>query len=456
MGMPKMGDPPGCCEQAAVERLVRWDGPREPPCGPWEEDPRNQPTWCIAKGEVEADTYEVIAVSFCPYCGAALHGDGTFTPRRTPKAGTVTFDAKSMVWVADALVLARLVMAETPCPMPPKQAEVVEALYAVYGPESGLDAPEQEPGGGGEQGPSPVTTAPAMTRWERLLWEDRLSLLDALAEEAAERRRLIAEPDTDAPTRAACGRVAHTWETARAALMRPDTVTSKGKSTAEYQAEVAACDRRSGTVHYVLVCRECGATVQPGNDHVCPEEVERLRAEWWAKVRAPGGLPKALARCSGAFADEAARIAAFEDLAEAVAVVVQASVPRRPTGIYVASKTKHAARWLALRAQGCPIVSTWIDEAGVGETSDWRDLWDRCLSEATGAAALVMYVEPGEAHKGSLAEVGAALYAGVPVFWVGPEVGTVRRHRGVTVCDTLEQAMEAAGKAVLRARVASS
>lgn len=34
--------------------------------------------------------------------------------------------------------------------------------------------------------------------------------------------------------------------------------------------------------------------------------------------------------------------------------------------IYVASKTRHAAKWKALINKGYNIISTWIDEAGPG------------------------------------------------------------------------------------------
>jgi hypothetical protein len=122
-------------------------------------------------------------------------------------------------------------------------------------------------------------------------------------------------------------------------------------------------------------------------------------------------------------------------------VEIDAAIASAPRGVYIASKSKHGPRWVALRDTGVPIISTWIDESGEGQTSDWQDLWDRCIREASTAAAFVMYVEPGEVHKGSLAEVGAALHAGVPVFWVGPEVGSVRRARGVTICVTIEEAM---------------
>ncbi len=115
------------------------------------------------------------------------------------------------------------------------------------------------------------------------------------------------------------------------------------------------------------------------------------------------------------------------------------------SGIYIASKAKHGTRWQALRASGVPIVSTWIDESGEGQTSDWGDLWARSVREASTASAFVMYVEPGETHRGSLVEIGAAILAGVPVFWVGPAVGSVRRARGVTICVTIEDAI---GRAV--------
>lgn len=113
-------------------------------------------------------------------------------------------------------------------------------------------------------------------------------------------------------------------------------------------------------------------------------------------------------------------------------------------GIYIASKSKHGHRWQTLRAAGYPVVSTWIDESGEGATSDWADLWDRCIGEASGAAALVMYVEPGEIHKGSLVELGAALHADVPVFWVGPEYSTAPRHRLVRRVETLEEGLRLA------------
>jgi len=124
--------------------------------------------------------------------------------------------------------------------------------------------------------------------------------------------------------------------------------------------------------------------------------------------------------------------------------------PQRRTGIYIASKAKHGPRWRALRANGVPIISTWIDESEAGATDDWGDLWSRSISEASGAAAFIVYNEPGEAMKGALSEIGAALLAGVPVLWVGPDADlsgseyTVVRHPLVLHAASLDEAVDLA------------
>jgi hypothetical protein len=87
-------------------------------------------------------------------------------------------------------------------------------------------------------------------------------------------------------------------------------------------------------------------------------------------------------------------------------------------GIYVASKTKHAEMWRLLRTN-MHIESTWIDEAGEGETDDYSELAARCLREVQSSSALVLYCQPGDVLKGALIEVGAALAFGIPVYCVG-------------------------------------
>lgn len=95
-------------------------------------------------------------------------------------------------------------------------------------------------------------------------------------------------------------------------------------------------------------------------------------------------------------------------------------------GVYVASRAsipERAAMWRALRADGWPIVSTWIDEDGPGQTDDMGELWGRIAEEVTSAAGLVLYVQPEDFPlKGALVEVGMAIAAGVPVVVVAPGV----------------------------------
>ena len=91
--------------------------------------------------------------------------------------------------------------------------------------------------------------------------------------------------------------------------------------------------------------------------------------------------------------------------------------------IYTASKVKHYKMWLELREKGYNIISTWIDEAGPGQTSNIQDLAIRCINEAKYADILLLYCEDGEILKGALVEAGAALAAGKLVHYVGFNMG---------------------------------
>lgn len=94
--------------------------------------------------------------------------------------------------------------------------------------------------------------------------------------------------------------------------------------------------------------------------------------------------------------------------------------------LYVASRASIPARsqmWRDLREQGLPIISTWIDEAGEGETEDFGELWTRIEGEIRGAAGLILYAETGDFPlKGALIEVGIAIGMGRPVAVVLPGV----------------------------------
>ena len=134
--------------------------------------------------------------------------------------------------------------------------------------------------------------------------------------------------------------------------------------------------------------------------------------------------------------------------------VLAAAAGPRGQGIYIASRAEHGAEWRALREEGSPIISTWIDECGAGETSDWPHLWDRCVREASSCAALVIVRKPDETLKGALVEAGAALSHGVPVYAVGLEGHSFLKHPLVTPCEdlgaALDKAEHAAALAVLK------
>ena len=132
------------------------------------------------------------------------------------------------------------------------------------------------------------------------------------------------------------------------------------------------------------------------------------------------------------------------DLAKVEAVLQLVATSMRRGGVYFASKVKHAHRWLALRAAGVKTASSWIDEAGEGETADYAELSERCLEEIAGAGRLVLYCEPDEILKGAILEAGAALMAGVPVFAVGECASlsrVFRQHRLWHECPSVEDAI---------------
>lgn len=114
-------------------------------------------------------------------------------------------------------------------------------------------------------------------------------------------------------------------------------------------------------------------------------------------------------------------------------------------GIYIASKTRHAALWRDLRDAGAPIISTWIDEAGEGESADLHDLWQRCIAESCSCKTLIVYRQPEDVLKGAWVEIGAALASGNPVYAVGLDGFTISKYRGIKHFPSLADAFKAAG-----------
>lgn len=126
-------------------------------------------------------------------------------------------------------------------------------------------------------------------------------------------------------------------------------------------------------------------------------------------------------------------------------------------GIYVASRAslpERSAMWRRHRECGAVINSTWIDEAGEGETDDFSELWVRITAEISRSEMLILYAEPGDFPlKGALIEVGIALGHGIPVRAVLPgveleprscrPVGSWMRHPLVTRFNSVMEAIAA-------------
>lgn len=139
---------------------------------------------------------------------------------------------------------------------------------------------------------------------------------------------------------------------------------------------------------------------------------------------------------------------------QAVACGIVASAAAQQPGIYVASRAstpQRPAMWRALRDEGWHITSTWIDEAGEGQTGSFIELWHRIEREIRSSCGLILYAESADFPlKGAYIEVGLALGAGLPVAVVIPGVeleprsdrplGSWVRHPRVKICATLEVA----------------
>ena len=126
--------------------------------------------------------------------------------------------------------------------------------------------------------------------------------------------------------------------------------------------------------------------------------------------------------------------------------------PERKQVLYVASRASQVRlpeMWRQLRREGWPIISTWIDEAGPGETESMVELWDLIVSEIRSADAMLFYADPESLPlKGAYVEVGIALAFGIPVLAIirnNANVGSWINHPLVDVCEefpTLEEVLK--------------
>ena len=113
--------------------------------------------------------------------------------------------------------------------------------------------------------------------------------------------------------------------------------------------------------------------------------------------------------------------------------------------IYVASKSSYADMWRAARDIGLPINSTWIDEAGEGQTRDKGILAEHCFEEIREASCMILFIGDVDILRGAAVELGAALSNGKPVFVVGPKAAISRgfaEHFLMQYCPTIMNALE--------------
>lgn len=124
--------------------------------------------------------------------------------------------------------------------------------------------------------------------------------------------------------------------------------------------------------------------------------------------------------------------------------------------IYIASRAsipERSAMWRRFRDHdGVDITSSWIDEAGEGQTASFAELWDRIEREIGAATRLVLYAEQDDFPlKGALIEAGIALGMGKPVTVCLPGVkldgrthrpiGSWIEFRRVSRCDDIRAAL---------------
>jgi hypothetical protein len=112
--------------------------------------------------------------------------------------------------------------------------------------------------------------------------------------------------------------------------------------------------------------------------------------------------------------------------------------------LYITSPVCHAPKWIKLRDEGLPIISSWLNTHKIGEVRDWQGYWYDRIAEVTNSDFLIIYKEKNEIFQHSLIDLGAALAHYIPVLSVGCEDCVWRHHRIVTTCLTIKEALEKA------------
>lgn len=247
---------------------------------------------------------------------------------------------------------------------------------------------------------------------------------------------------------AALGHIVRLCINAGAAAQAQRNWTEDAKhENGNYECLCVECDQSFIGHKRRVICKACSSLLSPG---VTVDTSTELRVavarslvevtNRWIKPNFPAG------RQLETFdeLDDRERRLNLDYADAAIATMTGRCVTVGNHGIYIASKTRHADRWIKLREAGAPIISTWIDEAAPGASANLDDLWHRCIAESSSCAVLIVYREPEDILKGAWIEMGAALACGIPVFAVGMREYTVSKCRQLRHFDTINEAFEAA------------
>lgn len=115
--------------------------------------------------------------------------------------------------------------------------------------------------------------------------------------------------------------------------------------------------------------------------------------------------------------------------------------------IYIASRTKHANKWINLRNAGHNIVSTWIDEKVPIEDERKQSLAEKFVHEVCDCDVFVLYCEKYDQLKDANVEYGIALGAGKKIVIIDPDscsyLGSLLiHHPTVSIVFNLQSALQ--------------
>lgn len=117
--------------------------------------------------------------------------------------------------------------------------------------------------------------------------------------------------------------------------------------------------------------------------------------------------------------------------------------------LYIASRTKHAQKWINLRNAGHNIVSSWIDEKVPIEDDRKKELAKKFVDEVCNCDYFILYCEKYDQLKDANVEYGIALGTNKKIIIIDPDFCNflghlLIHHPNVTVVFNLQNALQIA------------